>query len=202
MPGDSELAHSGSERVRVDLQELGRAHAGLQCGPGSHPKQPRCGDASRNPTSRHVLNARKKRDASIQGLRSLSSRLDSHPGRPPLRVFCLRRESRLDRSPRRFPRMFPGQRYFVSSCRSAGVGARQTSARIGWLPVRRNAGLNRRCPRGRSRKGGRRIGKTAMRYQRSSRKVPSLTISDRSRCVAATTRTSTRIGCSLPTRSM
>lgn len=41
---------------------------------------------------------------------------------------------------------------------------------------------------GRSRSDGRRIGNTAIRYQRSSRKVPAATIACRSRCVAATMR--------------
>ena len=40
-----------------------------------------------------------------------------------------------------------------------------------------------------------------MRYHRSSRNVPSRTIAARSRCVAATTRTLTRIGFAPPTRS-
>jgi len=45
------------------------------------------------------------------------------------------------------------------------------------------------------------MGNTAMRYHRSSRNCPSATMAARSRCVAATIRTSTLIGWLPPTRS-
>ena len=54
----------------------------------------------------------------------------------------------------------------------------------------------------RSRSGGSTIGNTAIRYHRSSRNRPLATIDARSRCVAATIRTSTLIGFSPPTRSI
>jgi len=53
----------------------------------------------------------------------------------------------------------------------------------------------------RSRSGGKWMGNTATRYQRSSRNLPSVTMAARSRCVAATIRTSTLIGLCPPTRS-
>ena len=83
-----------------------------------------------------------------------------------------------------------------SAVKGASGSTNRTAARS--AKCRARAGMSS----GRSRSGGRRMGKTAIRYQRSSRNCPSATIAARSRWVAATRRTLTWTGSCPPTRSI
>ena len=119
----------------------------------------------------------------------------------PRPAACRRRESPRDRSPPPVPARCPA-RNTPSTAPGLPASARPGPARSAWPRARRNGRPAWQCPRAApaaaaARSETRRCDTTSPRGNR-----PSATIDARSRCVAATIRTSTLIGFSAPTRSI
>ena len=187
-PSECRVGHARAQRVGVDRQQARRA-ACLRCGPCSARARLRCGRASlrrASGTGRRV-GARRSPRGRTPSARSTSSRLPSPRSRRARSPPTARGRCPASRSPgaaRGRPARGAARRNRTAlPARSAKCWA---SAAMSWR---------------RSRSGGSRIVNTWMRYQRSSRNWRARTIAARSRCVAATTRTSTASARAPPTRS-